>query len=65
MFGNDSDPLGSVNKDAITGQKRFRFVDVHHDFLQELAALLDPTGRQVPGETADAGIAGGKSSSRQ
>src|SRR5436190_5308850 len=56
----DAYVLRAVDEDAVALQEVLRFIKIEDDFLEELAALLDPTGRQIAGQSADASVAGGE-----
>src|ERR1043166_7419669 len=61
FFGDDSDISGSVHENLVSCEELFRFIEIHHHLINELAALVDPTRRQIAAQTTNTGVRGGES----
>src|SRR5262245_36123984 len=60
VFRDDTDILRAIDKDTVARQQLLRFIKVHHDFVEELAAPCNPVRRQVAGKSANTRVGGGK-----
>src|SRR2546423_5857463 len=61
----NADVSGAIHKNPVARQKLLSLVDVHHYLIEELAALLHPTGWQIPSQAADSSVARGETRSGQ
>ena len=65
LLRDDADIARAIHPDAVAREERFRLVDVHDDFVEELPDLIHPARRQIARHAADARVAGGETRTRQ